>query len=99
MTKRDAFKFEIIIYPDISGNIPEGPAYGVCIGQVLRVIRNSSHVEDCISRTKTLLTKLKCKGYKEDRIKKTIKKCLGRHEGTLINQYKKTKNDIMKMLW
>ena len=26
--KRDAFKFEIINYPDLSGNIPTKPAYG-----------------------------------------------------------------------
>ena len=33
--KRDAFKFEIINYPDLSGNIPTKPAYGVFTSQVV----------------------------------------------------------------
>ena len=34
--KRDAFKFEIINYPDLSGNIPTKPAYGIFTSQVIR---------------------------------------------------------------
>ena len=37
--KRDAFKFEIINYPDLSGNIPTKPAYGVFTSQVIRYAR------------------------------------------------------------
>ena len=47
--KRDAFSFDIVAYLDISGNIPESPAYGVCIEQVLRIARNTSHKEDFIA--------------------------------------------------
>ena len=33
--KREAFNFEIVNYPDPSGNIPERPAYGIYIYQVM----------------------------------------------------------------
>ena len=33
--KREAFNFEIVNYPDLSGNIPERPAYGTYISQVI----------------------------------------------------------------
>ena len=39
--KRDAFKFDIINYPDIDGNIPETLAYSVCIEQLLRYACNN----------------------------------------------------------
>ena len=37
--KRDAFKFEIIKYHDLSGNVPTKPAYGVFISQVISYSR------------------------------------------------------------
>ena len=35
--KREAFNFEIVNYPDLSGNIPERSAYGIYISQVIRI--------------------------------------------------------------
>ena len=33
--KRENYKFEIVNYPDLSGNIPHGAAYGVYTSQVI----------------------------------------------------------------
>ena len=52
--KRDAFKFEIINYPDLSGNIPTKPAYGVFTSQVIRYARICSKKGDLLERVKNL---------------------------------------------
>ena len=77
--KRDAFNFEIVNYPDISGNIPENPAYGVCIAQLLRIARNTSHADCFLHRAQLLFSKLLHKGYLATKLQKTTTKCLTRH--------------------
>ena len=52
--KRDAFKFEIIDYPDLSGNIPTKPAYGVFTSQVIRYARICSVKGDLLESVKSL---------------------------------------------
>ena len=34
--KKDAFDFDIVNFPDLSGNIPTVPAYGTHISQLMR---------------------------------------------------------------
>ena len=34
--KKDAFDFDIVNFPDLSGNIPTAPAYGTHISQLMR---------------------------------------------------------------
>ena len=55
--KRDAFKFEIINYRDLSGNIPTKPAYGVFTPQVIRYARICSKKGDLLERVKSLTKK------------------------------------------
>ena len=55
--KRDTFKFEIIDYPDLSGNIPTKPAYGVFTSQVFRYARICSKKNDLLKRVKSLTKK------------------------------------------
>ena len=66
--KRNDFGFEIINYPDIQGNIPRGPAYGVFISQLVRycVINKSVHhfKKDFV----TLVKKLLLKGFTKVRL-------------------------------
>ena len=38
--KRDAFDFDIVNFPDLSGNIPTGPAYGTYISPLIRYSHN-----------------------------------------------------------
>ena len=91
--KRDAFKFKIISYPDLSGNIAPGPAYGIVIGQILRIARNTSEVENFMSRTKDLLAKLYNKGYDKKRLQKKIKVTFSRYD-FIVKKYDTTLNDL-----
>ena len=77
--KRDDYKFEIVNYPDLSGNIPQGDAYGVYISQTLRYARVCSRKEDFLERIKVLTAKLIKKGYGKPMLRKTLKKCLHKH--------------------
>ena len=56
--KRDAFKLEIINYPELSGNIPTKPAYGVLTSQVIHYARICSKKSDLLERVKSLTKKL-----------------------------------------
>ena len=44
--KRENYKFEIVNYPDLSGNIPHGAAYGVYTSQVIRYARVCKDAND-----------------------------------------------------
>ena len=75
----DAFKFEIINYPDLSGNIPTKPAYGVFTSQVIRYARICSKKGDLLERVKSLTKKLLRKHYTINGLKSSLKKCLKKH--------------------
>ena len=74
--KREAYNFEIVNYPDLSGNIPPNAAYGVYTSQVIRYARVCSNKDDFLSRVKLLKGKLKEKGFLEAKLIKTGKRCL-----------------------
>ena len=77
--KRENYKFEIVNYPDLSGNIPHGAAYGVYTSQVIRYARVCNEAEDFKERVKVLTNKLIKKRFTINRLKNTMKKCLGKH--------------------
>ena len=77
--KRENYKFEIVNYPDLSGNIPHGAAYGVYTSQVIRYARVCNDADDFKERVKVLTNKLIIKGFTINRLKNTMKKCLGKH--------------------
>ena len=82
--KRDDYNFEIVNYPDLSGNIPRDSAYGIFTSQILRNARVCSKTADFLDRIKLLTGKLISKGYEKIRLKKTLGKCL--HKYPWINQ-------------
>ena len=73
--KRDAFNFEIVSYPDLSGNIPAQPAYGVFTSQVIRYARICNFHQDIVDKIQILVRKLIKKNYTMDGIRKTLRKC------------------------
>ena len=81
--KRDAFDFEIVNYPDLSGNIPKKPAYGVYSSQIIRYARTCSNAKDLIERVKELTRKLKKKNYTIEGLKNSIKECLKKNRWIL----------------
>ena len=74
--KRENYNFVIVNYPDLSGNIPHGSAYGVYTSQLIRYARVCSKKEDFISRATVLKKKLKEKGFTEAKLMKTSRKCI-----------------------
>ena len=78
--KRDQFKFDIVSFPFLCGNIPENPAYGVFTAQVLRILRASTTLNDANDRIARVASKLKNQGYDSRKLKKCGMKILGRHQ-------------------
>ena len=56
--KRDEFNFDILNLPFLDGDVPQRPAYGVNISQLIRFARASSHVTDFNNRNEFLTAKL-----------------------------------------
>ena len=48
--KRDDFNFQIVNFPFICSNIPQSPAYGVYISQLIRYARASTFYQDFLIR-------------------------------------------------
>ena len=61
--KRDDFNFNIVNFPFLSSNIPQSPAYGVYISQLIRYARASFAYIDFLVRSRLLTNKLLGQGY------------------------------------
>ena len=61
--KRNDFGFEIINYPDIRGNIPKKPAYGVFISQLVRFCSVNKSVHHFKRDVSVLVKKFLLKGF------------------------------------
>ena len=84
--KKESYDFEIVNYPDLSGNIPRGSAYGVYTSQLIRYARVCSYKEDFINRAALLKRKLKEKGFTEEKLQKTSRKCVHNNDW-IIKKY------------
>ena len=61
--KRDAFKFNIVNYPDICGNIAASCAYGVVKSELLRYAKRSSDFSEFKLRKSLFFDRILSKGY------------------------------------
>ena len=77
--KRDDFNFNIVNSPFLSSNIPQSPAYGVYVSQLIRYARASSAYSDFLVRSRLLTRKLLGQGYNRFKLITTFKKFYGRH--------------------
>ena len=62
--KRDTFGFEVVNFPDLSGNIPEKESYSVFVSQLIRYARCCEYLEHFSERTKLLVRRLVSQGFK-----------------------------------
>ena len=69
--KHDDFDFDIVNFPFLDGDIPRSTSYGVCISQLIRFARVSSHVADFNARNKSLTAKHLQQGYQYHKLRKT----------------------------
>jgi len=77
--KRDAFRFPIVNFPDLSGNIPAKQSYGVFVSQLIRYARCCMNESDFVSRTKILVDKLVKQGFKPHILKQVFEKFTMKH--------------------
>ena len=84
--KRDDFNFSIVYFPFIDSNIPEPPAYGVFISQLIRYARVCSRYNDFLYRGSILTSKLLKQGYSVEKLKTAFRKFYGRHSD-LVGKY------------
>ena len=77
--KRDDSNFNIVNFPFLSSNIPQSPAYGVYVSQLIRYARASSAYSDFLVRSRLLTSKLLGQGYNRFKLITTFKKFYGRH--------------------
>ena len=66
--KRDAFPFNIVSFPQLSGNIHTRNAHGVFVGQLLRFARGSTQPHFFFYRTHNLAHKLIKQGFSARRL-------------------------------
>ena len=87
--KRADFDFPIVNFPFLSANIPEAPAYGVYISQLIRYSRACDIYLDFIDRARLLAQKLLNQGYVASKLQSFFLKFYGRHHD-LVDRYDKT---------
>ena len=56
--KQDDFDCDIVHFPFLDEDVPHSTSYGVYISQLIRIARESSHVDDFNMRNKLLTAKL-----------------------------------------
>ena len=64
--KRNNFNFKIINYPNLHGNIPTNPAYGVFTSQLIRYTHINMDITDFKNDIKKLVEKLIHQGYNKN---------------------------------
>ena len=66
--------FPIVNFPYLSSNIPESPAYGVFISQLIRYAQVCSKYENLLFRGSILVSKLLKQGYSSRKLQTTFRK-------------------------
>ena len=66
-------------FPFLDGDVPRSASYGVCISQLIRFARVSSHVDDFNTRNNVLTAKLLRQGYRYHKLRKAFSKFYRRH--------------------
>ncbi len=93
--KRDNFKFDIVSFPDLSGNIPSVPAYGVFTAQVLRIFRASTKFSDANIRIAQLASKLVRQGYNNLKLIRSAKRMFPKHNW-ILHKYRISIENLFK---
>ena len=75
--KKDAFDFDMVNFPDLSGNIPTAPAYGTYISQLIRYSRACHNYDNFSSRHSMLAEILFNQGFFARKLMRTFYKFMG----------------------
>ena len=82
--KRDDFKFEIVSFPFLDGDVARSSSYAVYISQLIRFARVCSNVDDFNNRNLFLTAKLLKQGYRYHEIRKAFSKFDHRHSELIV---------------
>ena len=88
--KRDNFGFNIVNFPNLSGNIPTNQSYGIFISQLVRYSRCCQHFVDFRERTLVLVKKLIKQHFNFYKLCRTFNK-FARRYACLLKKYKEFK--------
>ena len=91
--KRDDFSFRIVNFPHMDSNIPDNPAYGVYISQLVRYVRICTSKLDFIHRFRRLSLHLLHQGSKSTQLRKSFTEFFKRL-GAIIEKYGTTLREI-----
>jgi hypothetical protein len=91
--KRDDFNFKIINFPNMCSNIPDSPAYGVYISQLIRYARASSNYSDFLKRHLHLRNRLLDQDYEKIRLIRSLKKFIFRYQISCRNIFRLCRDD------
>ena len=72
--KRNDFNFSISNYPNLKGNIPNGPSYGVYISQLVRFCDINQDISSFITDVKNMTAIFLNQGFDKDILKETFLK-------------------------
>ena len=95
--KRDEFPFDIVNYPNLSGNIYASNAYGVLIGQLLRISKACEEYGDFVKRSKCVIDKLLNQDFTTAGIKSRLISFFDRHP-TSVFKYGIDQTHLLKIL-
>ena len=96
--KRDDFPFDIVSYPDLSGNICSSNAYGVFIGQLLRFAKTCNNYDHFVHRAHLLIQKLIKQYFKKPQLLTRCYKFYDRHFD-YIKKYEVVRENFVKDLF
>ena len=77
--KREDFDFKIVNFPYLESNIPQNPAYGIYISQLVRYARICSNKSDFKTRNQRLMSKLEKQGFMKQRLERSFAKFYRSH--------------------
>ena len=66
--KRDDFNFKIMNYPNLSGNVPKKPCYGVFISQLVRYANINLHINSFKLDVMVMVDKLITQNYHKQKL-------------------------------
>jgi hypothetical protein len=95
--KRDDFPFQIVNYPNLSGHIYSSNAYGVLIGQLLRISEACEEYADFVRRSKRLVDKLLNQCFTTAGIKSRLTSFYERHP-TSVRKYGIDHSHLLRIL-
>ena len=92
--KRDAFDFDIVNFPNLSGNIPTAPAYFTYISQLIRYSRSCHNYDNFSSRHSMLAERLFHQGFSARKLMRTFYKFMGRYP-ELASEFNKSSSSMI----